>query len=83
MSDDCDEALAKIYVYLDGELDAESVEHVRRHLADCTPCGDSYQFEERLLGVIRARMREGLEDVPPAFVEQLRLVLDAERTVEP
>lgn len=80
MSDDCDEALANIYVYLDGELDAESVEHIRRHLADCAPCGDSYQFEERLLGVIRSRMRE---DVPPVFIERLRLVLDAERILEP
>ena len=48
MSDDCDEALANIYTYLDGELDDASVDHIRRHLGDCASCGDSFSFEDRL-----------------------------------
>ncbi len=79
MSDDCDEALANIYGYLDGELDEDSVDHIRRHLGDCGPCEDSFSFEERLQRVVRARMRE---DVPPVLLERLRLVIETERTLE-
>mgnify|MGYP002075729180 CR=1 FL=1 len=79
MIDDCDEALANIYTYLDGELDDASVDHIRRHLSDCSPCEDSFHFEERLRRVVRSRMQE---DLPPVVLERLRLVLEAERTLE-
>lgn len=74
MSDgnNCDDALARLYPYLDGELTAYRRWRVKVHLRKCTGCGAAYSFEERLKLVIRQRCQE---DVPDEFVERLRAVL--------
>lgn len=76
MSDHCDEALAKVYHYLDGELDAHTVTRIRDHLSDCPPCEDAFSFEERLRVVVRDRLQE---EVPEVVVERLRRVIATER----
>ena len=71
----CDEALANLYTFIDGELDDELIaERVRMHLVDCPPCGGAFSFEERLRVVVRTKLRE---DVPPEMVERLRDFLHA------
>lgn len=76
MSDHCDEALAKVYHYLDGELDEHAVARIRDHLEDCPPCEDAFSFEERLRVVVRQRLEE---EVPQVVVERLRQVIAIER----
>ncbi|MFO7548834.1 MAG: zf-HC2 domain-containing protein [Acidimicrobiia bacterium] len=75
MSEICDEALASLYLYLDGEIDGLSAERIRRHLDDCPPCGHLFDFEERLQLVVKERLRE---EVPPALIERLHLALNQE-----
>lgn len=75
MSEHCRDALAKLYAYLDRELDTVAVDAIRTHLDDCPPCDTAFSFEERLRIVIRMGMRE---DVPPALIDRLRASLRAE-----
>lgn len=43
---DCDEVLAQVYEYLDGELDNASVALVKKHLDACSPCLREVGLEE-------------------------------------
>ena len=45
MIDDCDEALANIYTYLDGELDDSLEAELKVHVERCKPCFDRADFE--------------------------------------
>ena len=75
MSDHCNEALDKLYAYLDRELDVVSVDVIRMHLEGCPPCGRAFDFEERLLVAIRSGLRE---DVPDVVIERIRIALRTE-----
>ena len=71
----CDEALANLYTFLDGELDDQVIaERIDGHLSDCPPCGGAFTFEERLRVVVRTRLQE---EVPEEMVQRLRDFLDA------
>lgn len=78
MSENCDEALAKLYTYLDDELDPDSVRRIRAHLEDCHPCYDTFSFERRLRLVVRERLRE---EVPETMVARIRQIIQAERDI--
>jgi mycothiol system anti-sigma-R factor len=42
----CSEVLARIYGYLDGELDGADCATIRQHLDECGPCLREYGLEE-------------------------------------
>jgi mycothiol system anti-sigma-R factor len=42
----CSEVLARVYSYLDGELDGADCAQVRQHLDECGPCLREYGLEE-------------------------------------
>ncbi|MBO2450302.1 mycothiol system anti-sigma-R factor [Actinomadura barringtoniae] len=42
----CTEVLARVYTYLDGELDQGGCSEVREHLDECGPCLQEYGLEE-------------------------------------
>ena len=73
--DDCDETIERLYVYLDGELTDERREEIRRHLDDCSPCLDAYDFEAELRRVIAQKCRDR---VPEHLMVRIRAVLAAE-----
>jgi len=50
----CEEALARVYEYLDGELDADWGERVRAHLEVCRDCYPHFDFERIFLDHIRS-----------------------------
>ena len=75
MSQDCDEALENLYLYLDSELDQVSTERIRSHLDECTDCVNSFEFEKRLKDVIKERLNE---DVPESLVARVREALAKE-----
>ena len=54
----CEEASARIFEYLDGELEGVSDEEVRRHLEVCEVCYPRVQFEKHFLEALR-RSRNG------------------------
>jgi mycothiol system anti-sigma-R factor len=72
---DCDEALATLYDYLDGELTPERRSNISKHLDRCGYCGDAAHFEAELRAVIAdcARAR-----VPSQLLDRIRNVLAEE-----
>lgn len=51
--DDCCAALAKVYAFLDGELDETEADAIRHHLDACEPCLDHYDVEQALRSLVR------------------------------
>jgi mycothiol system anti-sigma-R factor len=67
----CQEAIATLYSFLDGELTTARRELIQHHLDDCEPCFEKFGFEAELKQVIARKCRD---EVP----ESLRLrVADA------
>lgn len=76
---DCDEALERVYEYLDGEL-TESVERaIRRHLAACARCEPRFEHERVFKEFIAQRAK--LEQASPELRRRIlqRLVDEATR----
>lgn len=67
---DCRAVLAKLYLYLDGEIDAVDCGAFERHLRECGPCLQVADFERELKMVIRRKCSG--EAVPPGLAERLR-----------
>ncbi len=61
-SDDCRQALAVLYSYLDGELTIERRTVIRTHLDMCLPCGHRYTFESELRQVVSTCCQEKVPD---------------------
>lgn len=76
MSHNCDDALEKMYMYIDGELTVESADAIKVHLDDCPPCWDAFHFEERLKIVVRTRLQE---EVPSEVMMRLQSIIRSER----
>lgn len=75
---DCDEALERVYEYLDGEL-TEAVERaIRRHLAACARCEPRFEHERVFLAFIAQRAQ--LEQAPPALRRRILRELVDEAT---
>jgi anti-sigma factor (TIGR02949 family) len=70
---DCDDAIAQLYSYLDGELDQDVVARVEFHLQRCSPCLEAYDFEAELRKVIVAKCQES---VPGDLRRRILDVLD-------
>ena len=62
----CNDAVERLYHYLDGELDDSRRAQIQRHLDECLPCLEAFDFEAELRQVIARKCRE---TVP----EQLRI----------
>lgn len=76
MTDNCDEALHDVYLYLDRELTWWRRRQIRRHLNGCPPCEHGYEFEQRLKVVIKTRLAE---EVPSEFIDRLNAAIRAEQ----
>jgi anti-sigma factor (TIGR02949 family) len=70
---DCEEALRRLFEYLDAELHGESQREMEQHLERCRNCFSRVEFEKRL----KAHIAEvGREPVPPELEQRIRRVLD-------
>lgn len=54
----CQEALDKLYGYLDRQLSEDELAEVRQHLARCPHCDDHFRFEENVLRRVHQVCRE-------------------------
>ena len=59
---ECDDALHELYGYLDGELTVERRVTIQRHLDDCPPCYEAFDFEAELRIVIARKCTETVPD---------------------
>ena len=72
----CEEALARIYELMDGELDAVEAAEVDRHFKVCKVCYPHLKLEECFRARIRAALGE--TEVPPAVRGRLLELLARE-----
>jgi mycothiol system anti-sigma-R factor len=62
MKPHCEETLAELSSYLDGELTEEIRVKIALHLDDCPPCGDIAGFEVELRRVIASKCVDRVPD---------------------
>ena len=68
----CDEALRRLFEYLDRELDGARHAEMEQHLHTCRACYSRAEFEKRLKGKLSEL---GREEVPPPFVQRIRKLM--------
>jgi len=68
---DCREFEAKLWAFLDGELDAAACAQLRAHLEDCPGCLDHYRFEDALRLFVRRCCQETVPDALRARLDRL------------
>lgn len=70
---DCEQALAELYTYLDGELTDANRTRIAAHLEGCNPCFEAFDFEAELRMVISRRCHEEVPDtLRIRIAEQIR-----------
>ena len=52
---DCREVLEEVYLYLDGEMDAERRHLIREHLDECSPCLRQFGVEQEVKLLVARR----------------------------
>lgn len=57
----CDEALKRVFDYIDNHLQGESREELEEHIETCRHCFDRVEFEKRL----KTRLRNLKIEIPP------------------
>ncbi len=68
---ECQEVLARLYSFLDGELTDERRQKIRLHLDDCSPCLEAYEFETELRQMVANRLRDRVPEVLRVKISQL------------
>jgi mycothiol system anti-sigma-R factor len=66
---DCSEALARLFEFIDAEIDDVEGDRIRRHLADCEPCLSAYDVADHLKRLVR---RSCLEPAPAELHVRIR-----------
>ncbi len=72
---ECTEAVEVLYHYLDGQLTEERRILIQRHLDECPPCLDAFDFEAELRVVISSHCRS--DSVPQALRERIQRAIEA------
>ena len=75
VSDPCQDAIATLYSFLDGELTSETRVKIQYHLEECSPCFAAFGFEAELKAVIARKCRD---DVPDSLRQRVAEALRAE-----
>jgi mycothiol system anti-sigma-R factor len=70
---DCEEALRRLFEFLDAELHGEAQHEIELHLERCRSCFSRFEFERRLKGHIADL---GSTPVPDDLDRRIRKVLD-------
>ena len=72
---DCEQAIHRLYEYLDGELTVWRRRAIARHLDECPPCAQGFTFEVELRQVIVSKCYvEGPADLRTGIAEALGLL---------
>jgi anti-sigma factor (TIGR02949 family) len=70
----CEEALHRLFEYLDAELDRQAQRELEQHLERCRSCFSRLEFEKRLKA---HTMELRAEPVSPELAARIRGVLDS------
>ena len=74
----CEEALARLFEYLDGELDESEAGRIEEHLEFCKKCYPRAQFERSFLEAVRRA--SGEEKVSEELHQRVLAVLEGDPT---
>lgn len=69
---DCSAMIARLDIFLDGELTDERRDNIQSHLDSCPTCYEAFDFEAELRIVIRTKT---VIEVPPELVARIRSAL--------
>ena len=58
----CADAVERLYLYLDRELDEILMADVQRHLEECLPCLEAFDFEAELRQLVARKCRDEVPD---------------------
>lgn len=72
----CQEAVERVYEYLDGELEEERAEEIRCHVEQCKRCYPMYNWEQMFLDFIGDRA--GRPEENPELRSKVEALLDRE-----
>jgi mycothiol system anti-sigma-R factor len=75
----CEEAIGRLYTYLDGELTEQRRVEIALHLDMCGPCVGAYGFETELRRVVAMRCKD---HVPESLIERVALAISQERVAD-
>ena len=75
----CDKVVGEVYSFLDGELTGSRRSKIEWHLRGCSPCSDSFHFEERLMLLVKQSCTDD-QEVPPELFERLQALIHQEAT---
>jgi len=79
---DCSEVIEAVYLYLDGEIEHDTLDRIRQHLDECSPCLREYGIEREVkILVARSCCETAPEGLRQAVVERIQVVR-AEITIE-
>jgi mycothiol system anti-sigma-R factor len=73
--DPCQEAIATLYTFLDGELTTDRRQQIQHHLDECSPCFKAFDFEAELKAVIARKCRD---EVPESLRQRVAEALQSE-----
>lgn len=58
---ECGQALEKLYLFIDHEMDDASCDEIEAHIKSCSPCLDEYDLER----VVKTLVARSCHDVAP------------------
>jgi mycothiol system anti-sigma-R factor len=68
----CNDVLAEIEAYIDGELPAERSIDLAEHLIECTPCLDRADFQRKLKEILRRKCAPSADTCPEHVTVRVR-----------
>ncbi len=71
---ECEQALAQIERFLDGECDPGVRAFVDKHLSDCVPCTERAEFRRHLKNLLAAKCRE--QQMPAGLSDRVRSLIE-------
>ena len=75
---DCSEALARLFEFIDAEIDEVEGDRIRQHLADCEPCLSEYDVADHLKKLVRRSCAEAAPAELHVRIRQQLTVLRAQ-----
>jgi mycothiol system anti-sigma-R factor len=74
----CDEAQQHVWDYLDGELCEGDCEGIKAHLAQCTPCRELFDSEQRMKDAVSRAC--GCDEAPQDLRSKITAMVSALRS---
>lgn len=76
MGDHCDEALDRLYEFIDQELPPEDLARIGEHLHDCPPCEAEQRINEKIKALVGCCP---MEVAPGELRQRILALIESER----